>query len=1363
MDEDEDVYVNQLRDVFDVCDTERTGKLNREQLEELCEKLQLATQSDALITYLLGSDDGEGQIDFETFKEGFVMILSNDLDISVADDEPSETENDASISMSLNLDLEDEVSPKYVRNGKRFGRRSRPDLEHSLAYSEADYSSQMELKSPVELTKYSDSRISTGKQDSENESSDADADLDLLDEVGDLEEDQPSKEKPSNLELPRNETFEGDGEMNASMSVLENPATEKDQVQKIWEDVGVGKDGFLDMDELAIVCEHIGMEDMDKEELLNLFSKLDEDQDGRVGFDEFLLGLFRHEGPHTPMLSTPSVMSPSHKSRLTRLVSSALDDPYHRTTTPSTYHQINPNKLFTSLDPENSGYVNADDVIEYWQSQGMHNPLEVLEALEIDMEAGKINLQELSYALEHILEATGDDNGIFQAALTAFQGEIKHLRSQVESSHDERDKLKADLAESNQRSASMLQEIDERHANIERTHETKLKAVERKYQGKINALQAELAMDRETLTSHAIKQRQSLENELETLRADEAQLRTRVEILQKENERLDTENEKAAEKLIDSEKTISKQQRDLIGFQELEDRLAGLENNTDTISKQQIEHYENALRDYQELLRKEHDKVDELTQENELLKHQSSERKVRRRGSKFHRQGRSMLGDYSGKHKTSLSSSENESDGEEMETDIKPPSEDRAGGDGNSNTEEEMKKMDAEVAKWEAKLNSMQEQYNHELSETKAQLERELEAAKVQFEREYTDMEEKYKVKIIEMEDDFEKERATLREDLEREKEQINSQLTELEKVLETEREELREHFESEKEETKEKFETENASLRKQLEDLQDELDAKLEDLRVNLERQKDEEVTSLEKDLAKERKASELQIRKLQEELELKMKNKKEDIEAFYKKERDELELQLKEKVSELEMILKDGEAGLQGQLKEDFIELLATHKENMEERYEQERELLLEKLEKEREELQEAFEQEKSELSTMAGEEKDELLRQLQNEKSELMERFKKDKIKLEERFKQEKQKLSERHSKEKEQLKQELNKDKKRLSQEVQKESDKTVRQVKKEKSELEKQLQKEREKFKLERENMEAKLAFELDALHDSFNVEKEQLERGVREEIEEESRRAAKKDFEEELAQVVQDMEEEKAEIICDKEELELQLKAAKVAAEEAVTAVNLQVQQAIPGELEATKAQISMIEAERDQFKKDLDDANRRFMEQQMQMSISESQYTREVQRLKAKQQEELVREMQQLQLEMKEMEKQLKDAQKVHKHKEEQMMRALDSNKDVESNEMKVMKQQKEEAEKKFKRTRNLLNEYMKKLKEQLSKSTRSDVLVKELYIENSKLQRALQLTEERQKKAERNSINLIEKNHAYLGLIKKVCPANV
>lgn len=52
----------------------------------------------------------------------------------------------------------------------------------------------------------------------------------------------------------------------------------------------------------------------------------------------------------------------------------------------------------------------------------------LFKALEIDMEAGKINLQDLSNALEHTLVSTGDDNGVYQAALTAYQSEIKHLR-----------------------------------------------------------------------------------------------------------------------------------------------------------------------------------------------------------------------------------------------------------------------------------------------------------------------------------------------------------------------------------------------------------------------------------------------------------------------------------------------------------------------------------------------------------------------------------------------------------------------------------------------------------------------------------------------------------------------------------------------------------------------------------------------------------------------------------------------------------------------------------------------------------------------------------------------------------------------
>ncbi len=59
MDDDQDDYVGQLREVFDRCDTNNEGRLNREGLLELCTQLQLEDQAEQLIGELLGdSTDG---------------------------------------------------------------------------------------------------------------------------------------------------------------------------------------------------------------------------------------------------------------------------------------------------------------------------------------------------------------------------------------------------------------------------------------------------------------------------------------------------------------------------------------------------------------------------------------------------------------------------------------------------------------------------------------------------------------------------------------------------------------------------------------------------------------------------------------------------------------------------------------------------------------------------------------------------------------------------------------------------------------------------------------------------------------------------------------------------------------------------------------------------------------------------------------------------------------------------------------------------------------------------------------------------------------------------------------------------------
>ena len=58
------------------------------------------------------------------------------------------------------------------------------------------------------------------------------------------------------------------GQLNQSISEMENlldQASEEEHLKAIWRDLGVGKSGSLTISELAIVCEHIGMEEMDEE------------------------------------------------------------------------------------------------------------------------------------------------------------------------------------------------------------------------------------------------------------------------------------------------------------------------------------------------------------------------------------------------------------------------------------------------------------------------------------------------------------------------------------------------------------------------------------------------------------------------------------------------------------------------------------------------------------------------------------------------------------------------------------------------------------------------------------------------------------------------------------------------------------------------------------------------------------------------------------------------------------------------------------------------------------------------------------------------------------------------------------------
>lgn len=67
MAEEEDVYVSQLKEVFESCDLTGKGFLNRSELIDLCQRLQLDDQIPAILNECIGDEVSDGEVHTHTY------------------------------------------------------------------------------------------------------------------------------------------------------------------------------------------------------------------------------------------------------------------------------------------------------------------------------------------------------------------------------------------------------------------------------------------------------------------------------------------------------------------------------------------------------------------------------------------------------------------------------------------------------------------------------------------------------------------------------------------------------------------------------------------------------------------------------------------------------------------------------------------------------------------------------------------------------------------------------------------------------------------------------------------------------------------------------------------------------------------------------------------------------------------------------------------------------------------------------------------------------------------------------------------------------------------------------------------------
>ncbi|KAM6961327.1 ninein [Aplochiton taeniatus] len=561
-DTQQDQYEERLKEVFHSFDASGLGSLCPEELSELCLSLHLEDATPALLNALLQNQDRlTGRVDFEQFKNALILVLSASVEAPAEDQEPCPPPDSP------------EVHPKFVRGSKRYGRRSIPEfIEPVPDFSEI-------------IGSYS-------------------AAHDPEDNVDDDDSTLPRKRERWNAHDSSTEEFEAEGQLHlwnpdepgtprGSIAPLSDRLEEK--LRDACEELALPWDGSASHPELLALCEHLGLEiTEDAHQFLS--------GDGVMSVAEFVSRVLDHCKPPTPSASTPY-------RQLKRLHSTQpFDLTGRRITDPSVMTSTIGMRLFSTLD-DGTGFTPVEQILDAWMEEGIQNSIEILQALEFDLE-GKVNLSELTSALENELLMT--KNGIHQAALASFKSEIRHLMECVDRELREKEKIRSDLEKAEKLKTQLAAEVDEHHSAIERMNDLNLKKLEQDHKERLATLRAELIQEMDQMQQQAGLQREQLEAEVEKIREDETFLRDHLSITVKENRRLEMELLDTTEKLVEAENHVTKLQKNMDNI--LKEKFGDLDPASAEFFLQQ-ERLEQLRSSYEQQCRELQDRIDELQSE----------------------------------------------------------------------------------------------------------------------------------------------------------------------------------------------------------------------------------------------------------------------------------------------------------------------------------------------------------------------------------------------------------------------------------------------------------------------------------------------------------------------------------------------------------------------------------------------------------------------------------------------------------------------------------------------------------------------------------------------------------------------------
>ena len=1082
----------------------------------------------------------------------------------------------------------------------------------------------------------------------------------------------------------------------------------------------------------------------------------------------FVQGLFQH-GSTTP---TPRPFSASRQREKLRLSSFQMDPDRTTSQTPSSGIS-----LLSQLDEDHSGYVSPESIIELWEKQGVPHGAQILQYLQFDI-GNKINLDDLSYALNQELKATEEDNATYQAALVSYQCELNYLKTIADSVGEERDKLKTDLSEANARNALLLKEGEDSQKSLEKLRENEVRSMEKKHQEQLKQFSVDKEQERDILVHQSAREREQLEQEIIQLKDEENKLKQRLSLTQKDLERFEVDLSEMTEKCADLEKTVLKQQKDLDAASDLQRQLEEIEaTRDDTINEhrkltsQRIEHLEAENKELK-------DKNDEITMEVEEFKQQLEGKRPRRSRTVDarlpSRAGSAMS------EKPVMTKSNSVSSGE-----FTPDEDEEVRRVMNGN------KRQRSLPKRPKSVGGLQgvDAINNQDSATvftesdvkRIEAEKEERIRKIEnvFSIERKDMEDMFKMQITEIEEQhdkekeelikfFHKEKDSLRRELEKEYEvkQAKSQQT-LTKDFAEEKQDIFLKFETEKNHLQQVFLEEKYALEDKIRnEMSEKLNKKLKEKQESFDKELDNSTSKSKEEIAAEQKQKvnlERQLNRLREEFEVEKVSMMND----FAREKADLERKHQQQVKDLEETLsKKGKEALRGRLQADFYALLEKEKEQITiEQVGNNKSLI----EEETKRLNRQFDEEKQALTEKLKREKETLEKKYQEvvgeiklEKAELSDRLNVEKVHLEKLCKQRNEELG----KEYEMREQQLKKQKTELQEKV-KELDKKVSDFMNEKMNNERRtIAKQEELAKDIQETFEEEFVEQIERIKCAFDEERSQMEANMKllqQELDEANYN--KKLSEVKIKQLEDELETVKASnnlLQARNQELETVLEKQR-GAQNRIKELERELEDAKVAKKMQEKKEMEAILSEKLKIMNSkIQQEEEKTANANVALRLAQAAHQREQLELKDKMNKMIEKDQYDL------IHEQFISVQtKVAELEQIVAQRGKDASKMVANthteykDKLKVLTEQKEEVDKKLSNAQDLLKDQTAKLLEELAKNSETDILIKDLYVENSQLMKVLHETERREKEVSSKMSHLEEKYKTLQNVVTKISMA--